>query len=212
MNNCNDGGAYHDLTKDKKIYSLEDINLSLTYSYANYLNWLFDDRVELIKGKVFKTSPAPSPLHQEVSANISSVIHNYLKGNRCKIYYAPFDVRFPKESKADKDIYTVLQPDICVICDPAKIDGRGCIGAPDIVIEILSPGNNRTELLNKYNIYEEFGVKEYWVVSPGDKTLLKYTLDVDGKYRPSKLFTLSEKVYSEVLPGFELDLDAVFED
>lgn len=212
MNNCNDGGAYHDLTKDKKIYSLEDINLSLTYSYANYLNWLFDDRVELIKGKVFKTSPAPSPLHQEVSANISSVIHNYLKGNRCKIYYAPFDVRFPKESKADKDIYTVLQPDICVICDPAKIDGRGCIGAPDIAIEILSPGNNRTELLNKYNIYEEFGVKEYWVVSPGDKTLLKYTLDVDGKYRPSKLFTLSEKVYSEVLPGFELDLDAVFED
>lgn len=212
MNNCNEGRAYHDLTKDKKIFSLEDINLSLTYSYANYLNWLFDDRVELIKGKVFKMSPAPSPLHQEVSANLSSALHNYLKGKACKIYYAPFDVRFPKESKADKDIYTVLQPDICVICDPEKIDVRGCLGAPDIAIEILSPGNNKTELLNKYSIYEEFGVKEYWVVSPEEKTLLKYTLNREGKYQPSKLFTLSEKVYSDVLPGFELDLDAVFED
>jgi len=195
-----------------KVLALEDIDLSLTYSYANYLTWFFDDRVELVKGKVNKMSPAPSPLHQEISANIFSVIHNYLKGKPCKTYYAPFDVRFPKESKADKDIHTVLQPDICVICDPKKIDAKGCIGAPDIVIEILSPGYNKMELLHKYDIYEEFGVKEYWVVSPGDKTLLKYTLNVKGGYQPSKLFTLSEKVYSEVLPGFELDLDAVFED
>ncbi|MHB1179763.1 MAG: Uma2 family endonuclease [Daejeonella sp.] len=205
-------GQYHDLGEDKKVFLLEEIDLSLTYSYANYLTWLFDDRVELIKGKVFKMSPAPSPLHQEISANISSALHNYLKDKSCKIYYAPFDVRFPKESKADKDIYTVLQPDICVICDSAKIDGRGCIGAPDIVIEILSPGNNRTELLNKYRVYEEFGVKEYWVVSPVEKTFLKYTLDEHDKYYPSRLFTLSEKVYSEVLPGFELNLDEVFED
>lgn len=205
-------GSYHNLAEEKKIFSLEDIDFSLNYSYANYLTWLFDDRVEIIKGKVFKMSPAPSPLHQEISANISSAFHKYLKGKPCKIYYAPFDVRFPEKSKADKDIFTVLQPDICVICDLEKIDERGCLGAPDIVIEILSPGNNKTELLNKYFIYEEFGVKEYWVVSPGEKTLLKYTLDSKGKYQSSKLFTLSEKVYSEVLPGFQLDMDAVFED
>ena len=205
-------GSYHNLAEDKKVFSLEDIDLSLTYSYASYLTWLFDDRVELIKGKVFKMSPAPSPLHQEISANISSALHNYLKDKPCKIYYAPFDVRFPKESQADKDIYTVLQPDICVICDRTKIDGRGCIGAPDIVIEILSPESNRTELLNKYKVYEEFGVKEYWVVSPIEKTFLKYTLNESGKYFPSKLFTLSEKVYSAILPGFELKLDEVFED
>ncbi len=193
-----------------KVLVLEDIDLSLTYSYAHYLNWLFDDRVELIKGKVFKMS-GPARMHQQVSIHISSMLFNFLLGEPCKVYTAPFDVRFYKGSKADKDIYTVLQPDICVICDVAKLDDRGCIGAPDIVVEILSPGNNKTELLYKYSIYEEFGVKEYWVVSPGDKTLLKYTLDVKGKYQPSKLFTLSEKVYSEVLPGFELDLDAVFE-
>jgi Uma2 family endonuclease len=195
-----------------EVLAFEDIDLSLTYSYAHYLNWVFDDRVELIKGKIFKMSPAPSTLHQEISANIFSVIYNHLKGKPCKVYYAPFDVRFTKESIADNDIYTVLQPDISVICDPEKIDSKGCIGAPDIVIEILSPGNNKVELLHKYGIYEEFGVKEYWLVSPGDKTLLKYTLDVKGKYQPSKLFTLSEKVYSEVLPGFELDLDGVFGD
>ena len=203
---------YHDLAEDKKVFFLEDIDLSLTYSYANYLTWLFDDRVELIKGKVFKMSPAPSPLHQEISGNIFSVFHRYLKGKSCKVYHAPFDVRFPKESTADKDISTVLQPDICVICNRTNIDKRGCIGAPDLVIEILSQGNNKKELLNKYTVYEEFGVKEYWIVSPEEKTLLKYTVDPHGKYQPSKLFTLSEKVYSEVLPGFELDLDEAFED
>ncbi|MFD2162416.1 Uma2 family endonuclease [Paradesertivirga mongoliensis] len=197
---------------EKPVLSFEEIDPSLTYSYAHYLTWLFDDRVELIKGQIFKMSPAPAPYHQQISVHLASFLFNFLKGKPCKVYTAPFDVRFPKESKADEDIYTVLQPDICVICDPSKIDNRGCIGAPDIVVEILSPGNNKTELLHKYNVYEEFGVKEYWVLSPAEKTFLKYTLDDGGKYQPSKLFTLSEKVYTDVLPGFALDLDDVFED
>ncbi|WP_423148887.1 Uma2 family endonuclease [Rubrolithibacter danxiaensis] len=196
----------------KEVLSFNDLDESLTYSYANYLTWLFDERVELIKGKIFKMSPEPSRLHQQVSIYISSSLFNYLGNKPCKVYTAPFDVRFPKESKDDKDIYTVLQPDICVICNPAKLDERGCIGAPDIVVEILSPGNNKKELLYKYQVYEEFGVKEYWVVSPADKTFLKYTLDQNGRFNPSRLFTLSEKVSSEVLPGFELNLDEVFED
>ena len=197
---------------DDRVFSLEDIDPTLTYIYAHYLTWLFDERVELIKGQVFKMSPAPSPYHQQISVRIASELFVFLKNRKCQVYTAPFDVRFPKESTEDKDIYTVLQPDICVICDLAKLDTRGCIGAPDIVVEILSPGNNKTELLNKYNVYEEFGVKEYWVISPAEKTFLKYALDAKGKYQPSKLFTLSEKVESEVLPGFVLDLDEVFED
>ena len=199
-------------SSEEKIYSFNEIDESLTYSYAHYLNWLFDERLELISGKIFKMSPAPSRVHQEIFGKIFLAMGNFLVGKPCKIYGAPFDVRFPKKSKADKDIFTVLQPDICVICDKSKLDDNGCLGAPDLVVEILSPGNNKKELLNKYQVYEEFGVKEYWVVSVSDQTLLIYTLDEMGKYQPSKLFTLSEQVTSAVLPGFVLAIDAVFED
>ncbi|UKT62335.1 Uma2 family endonuclease [Pedobacter mucosus] len=198
--------------QNEPIRAFSDIDVSLTYSYANYLNWLFEERVELIKGKIFKMSPAPSRVHQEISREIFYPLINFLKDKPCKVYSAPFDVRFPKESKADKDVYTVLQPDICVICDRNNLDDRGCIGAPDIVVEILSPGNNKKELLHKYQVYEEFGVKEYWVVSQSDQSMLIYTLNDLGKFQPSKIFTLSEKITSSVLPGFELFLDDVFSD
>ncbi|MFC3362808.1 Uma2 family endonuclease [Pedobacter fastidiosus] len=197
---------------DGPVMQFEDIDVSLTYSYANYLNWLFEDRVELIKGKIFKMSPAPSRVHQKISIKITNPLVNFLKGKSCEVYNAPFDVRFPKKSKADQDIFTVLQPDICVICDKAKLDDRGCIGAPDLIVEILSPGNTKMELLNKYQVYEEFEVKEYWVVSQSDQSILIYTLNDLGKFQPSKIFTLSEKISSTVLPGFELELDDVFGD
>ena len=203
--------TYPELTDDK-VYTFNEIDESLTYSYAHYLNWLFDERVELIKGKIFKMSPAPSRVHQEVFGAIFSALHNFLKSKPCKVYGAPFDVRFPRKSKADAAIFTVLQPDICVVCDLNKLDDKGCIGAPDIVVEILSPGNNKKELLNKYQVYEEFGVKEYWIVSPSDQYILIYTLNDFGKFQASKMFTLSEQITSSVLPGFVLKLDDVFED
>lgn len=144
---------------DEPVMQFNDIDASLTYSYANYLNWLFEERVELIKGKIFKMSPAPSRVHQEITMNLLKPFLNFLDGKPCKVYSAPFDVRFPKESKEDKDVFTVLQPDICVVCDKSKLDYRGCIGAPDIVVEILSPGNTKMELLNKYKVYEGLVLK-----------------------------------------------------
>lgn len=203
---------YPVLNDDEPVKQFNELDASLTYSYGSYLNWLFPERVELIKGKIFKMSPAPSSVHQEIVGNIFLKLGNFLEKQSCKVYISPFDVRFPKESHNDKAVFTVLQPDICVICDRSKIDARGCIGAPDIVVEVLSPGNTKTELLHKYRVYEEFGVKEYWVVSQGDKSILIYTLDEMGKFQPSKIFTLSEKITSTVLPGFELALDDVFED
>ncbi|MFW0716866.1 Uma2 family endonuclease [Pedobacter sp. N23S346] len=202
---------YPDLSNEP-VREFNDIDASLTYSYANYLNWLFQDRVELIKGKVFKMSPAPSSIHQEIVGNIFRKIGNFLEKKPCKVFVAPFDVRFYKEDKQDLAIQTVLQPDICVICDKNKIDYKGCIGAPDLVVEILSPGNTKVELLHKYHVYQEFGVKEYWVVSQSDQNILIYTLNEHGKFQPSKIFTLSEKITSSVLPGFELALDDVFGD
>ncbi|QPH41955.1 Uma2 family endonuclease [Pedobacter endophyticus] len=200
------------IREDEPVWQFNDIDASLTYSYSNYLNWLFDDRVELIKGKVFKMSPAPSRVHQEICGNIFVSMKTFIEKSPSKVYTAPFDVRFPKESKEDSAVFTVLQPDICVICDKSKLDDRGCIGAPDLVVEILSPGNNKKELLHKYRVYEEFGVKEYWVVSQSDQSILIYTLNDMGRFQPSKIFTSSEKITSSVLPGFELALDDVFKD
>ena len=125
------------------------------------------------------------------------------------MYVAPFDVRLPVSSRRHEDIDTVIQPDLCVVCDPEKLDELGCVGAPDLIVEILSPGNNKKELQLKYEVYEASGVKEYWVVHPDERTLLIYTLEA-GNYRPSRLFTLGDQVRSQTLGGFVLDLDEVF--
>ncbi|MBW3470405.1 Uma2 family endonuclease [Arthrospiribacter ruber] len=182
-----------------------------SYTYADYLTWEIDHMVELIKGKVFRqAAAAPRRIHQELVLKIGSQLRNLLKGKTCKVYIAPFDVRLPVKSKKHKDIKTVVQPDICVVCDPEKLDDLGCVGAPDLIMEILSPSNNKKELQNKYEVYEESGVKEYWIIHPYEKTLLVYTL-VERKYVPSRLFTLGDHVASKCIEGFVLDLDELFE-
>lgn len=182
------------------------------YSYADYLTWQFDEVVELIKGKIFKkAAAAPKRIHQRVSIKIASKFYTYLEGKQCQVYDAPFDVRFPKESKKDHKIHDVVQPDICVICDPEKLDDRGCIGAPDLIVEILSPGNSKTELKHKFELYESNGVREYWVIHPENQDILIYTL-IDGKYSPSALLTSGDVVKSIAVEGFTLDLEEFFGD
>jgi Uma2 family endonuclease len=188
---------------------LSDLDFSKTYTYADYLKWTFSERLELIKGYLFKMSPAPAPLHQKISLKLSSEFYYFLKGKPCQVFPAPFDVRLPRKYKNDKEIITVVQPDISVICDPAKIDDRGCVGAPDIVVEILSPGNNRKELSYKYDVYEESGVKEYWIIHPLENTFLQYIL-TEGKFMGSRLKTSGDEVTTTVLPGFVLKLDDLF--
>src|ERR1700761_7221910 len=149
--------------------SINDLDLSKTYTYADYYSWRFEERLELIRGKIFKMSPAPTGNHQTIALNIGSDLHYFLRDKSCKVYVAPFDVRLVRDETSDKKIKNVVQPDVCVICDMAKLaDQRSCLGAPDIVVEILSKGNNKKELKTKYDLYEEFGVKEYWVVYPDE--------------------------------------------
>jgi Uma2 family endonuclease len=179
------------------------------YTYADYLTWTIPEMVELIKGRVYKMAAAPRRLHQKVAGEVFKRISVFLEKKKCDVYIAPFDVRLPIHSKKNEDIYTVVQPDVCVICDPSKLDDAGCMGAPDIVVEILSPGNNRKELQNKFEVYEESGVLEYWVIHPDEQTLLIYTL-VNNKYQASKLFTVGDVITTSILPGFELDLEEVF--
>ncbi len=181
------------------------------YSYADYLTWEIDEMVELIKGKVFKMAAAPTRKHQKISLVVSGILYNVLKGKPCEAYSAPFDVRLPIHSKKNENIYTVVQPDICVICDRSKLDDAGCIGAPDLIVEILSPGNNKKDLQDKYEVYEESGVQEYWIIHPDEQTLLVYTLS-KKKYVPSRLFTLGDIVRSKCIPGFQLDMEELFKD
>lgn len=195
--------------KQIKAMKLSDLDFSKTYTYADYLTWTFEERLEIIKGKLFRMSPAPNRLHQEVSGNIYAMLWTFLKNKPCSVYSAPFDVRLFRKSKNDEEVLTVLQPDICVVCDPEKLDEKGCIGAPDIVVEILSPGNNKKELKHKYEVYEEAQVQEYWVVHPLERTFLKYTL-LEGKYQPSRLMVSGEEVSTPVLPGFILKLEELF--
>ena len=181
------------------------------YSYADYLTWEIDEMVELIKGKVFRSAAAaPRRKHQEVAGLLYSRFLLHLEGKSCKVFIAPFDVRLPMRSKKNEDIFTVVQPDICVVCDRSKLDEAGCVGAPDLIVEVLSPGNNKKELRNKYEVYEESGVREYWIIHPSEETLIIYSL-LDGKFQPSHLFSHGDVVKSACIPGFELDLEEFFE-
>ena len=190
--------------------NLSDLDLDKTYSYADYLKWEFEERLELIKGKIFKMTPAPNTFHQVVAGNTYGYLWSFLKGKSCQVFSAPFDVRLTR-IKNEQEILTVVQPDICVICDISKLDTKGCLGAPDIVIEVLSPGNNKKELRNKYEAYEEAEVKEYWLIHPDEMTLFRYILDDNKKFQPTRLLASGDELTTAVLPGFILKLEDIFE-
>jgi len=195
--------------QEPEVWEFKEIDLSGSYSYGNYLKWKFEERLELIRGKIFEMR-APATFHQEVLRELFAAMYTYLKGQPCKVFCAPFDIRFPKGAKDDHQIYNVVQPDICVICDLHKLDQKGCIGAPDIVVEILSPGNNKKELRIKYALYQEFGVREYWIVDPNTRTFLKHVLNESGTYISHPVTVAGAIFSSDILPGFELNIDEVF--
>ncbi|NJN77536.1 MAG: Uma2 family endonuclease [Saprospiraceae bacterium] len=196
------------------ITDINQLDFNKKYTYADYLTWQFQERVELLKGRIFKMA-APSRQHQEISLMLERHIDRFMLDNnsRCKLYHAPFDVRLPLPThriKGDK-VSTVVQPDICVICDLSKLDNRGCNGAPDVVIEILSPGNGRRERKEKYDLYESAGVQEYWVVQPNESFVIRYNLDEKGQYIGSRLYTEDDVMESKVLEGFQIDINQIFD-
>ena len=195
------------------ITDINQLDLSKTYTYADYLTWQFSERVELIMGRIFRMS-APSRLHQEISLTLERQIDNFLlkENSTCKLYHAPFDIRLPLPThriKGDK-VNTVVQPDICVVCDLDKLDEKGCQGAPDLIIEILSSGNNKREVQDKFDLYESAGVQEYWVVQPTEKFITRYNLDENNKYIGSRIFTEDDTIESKVLQGFKIEVNQIF--
>ncbi len=196
------------------ITSIEQLNPASHYTYADYILWKFQERVELLKGKIMPMA-APSVKHQRLSGNLFFIIRNHLnnKNSRCDVFSAPFDVRLPLPANRVKDnkFDTVVQPDLCVICDEDKLDEKGCIGAPDLVVEILSLGNSKKEMKAKYELYESAGVMEYWVIDPEHNLAFCYYLDPKTqKYIPSLAFTDEDLIESKVLEGLVLNLEELF--
>jgi Uma2 family endonuclease len=194
---------------------IEQLDLSKRYTYADYLTWRFDEMVELIRGKVFRRSPAPNVAHQRVSGALFLQIGNYLLDKECQIFAAPFDVRLPlpQHQRTPAKIDTVVQPDLSIICDPHKLDVQGCNGAPDWIIEILSPATSQKDFTEKYEIYQFAGVREYWVVHPHEATVLIYHLDDQGEYQLVRKtpFLRHERTPAGIFPDFGVLLERVFE-
>jgi Uma2 family endonuclease len=195
------------------ITELSQLDLNGTYSYADYLLWQFEERVELIKGKIMLMA-APNVKHQSLSGELSRQIGNFFHRKDCKLFVAPFDVKLydsQKSKLADKEVFTVIQPDLCVICDKTKLTKQGCEGAPDWIIEILSDGNNKKEMRFKYDLYEENRVREYWLVYPYEEAVYQFVLNAQTeKYELKGMYTNDEIATPFLFPELKIDLVEVF--
>ncbi|GAB3639446.1 Uma2 family endonuclease [Spirosoma arcticum] len=191
------------------ITDISQLDPNGTYTYADYLKWQFDESVELIKGKIHRMSPAPRRAHQRAVSQLLIDIGVYLNDKTCQIYAAPFDVRLPvRNERKPEQLHTVVQPDICVVCEVAKLDEAGCLGAPDWIIEIISPRTAKNDFNEKYNLYEEAGVREYWIVQPKEKAVNVYTLE-DGNYALVDIYE-SGDIPSRIFPELIISHERIF--
>jgi Uma2 family endonuclease len=194
------------------ITSIDQLDENKKYSYADYLTWRFDEYVELLRGKISRMA-APVRKHQFTAGEVHHLIRQFVNMQTCQVYNAPFDVRLldNKKSTADKDIFTVVQPDVCVVCDISKLDDKGCLGAPDLIVEVLSPGTQKKDIKDKFELYEFNGVKEYWIVSINDEILTAFDLGDNNKFHFRQTYVANEKVFSKNLQGFKFKLSDIFE-
>lgn len=170
------------------------------FTYADYLRWPEPPRRELIDGLAYAMAPAPDLAHQDAVGELFSQVKGALEGKPCRVFVAPVDVRLPKHGEADESIDTVVQPDVFVVCDPTKLDRRGVRGAPDWVVEVLSPGTAAHDQVRKRRAYEQAGVREYWLVHLADRVLIAYHLQGDAYGRPDTQ-ELEGQTEVAVLPG-----------
>jgi Uma2 family endonuclease len=180
------------------------------FTYANYLTWPAGERWELIDGQAYAMSPAPTNFHQLIVGELFATIHQYFHGKSCRPFVAPFDVRLPSAGTAHDQIDTVVQPDISLVCNPDKLkDNHGCLGAPDWVMEVLSPSTALHDQRTKRALYERHGVAEYWLVHPGDRTVTVYRLE-QQRYGQPLLFGLEDSCAPLAFPELNIAVAAIF--
>ena len=192
------------------ITQLSQLDLTKQYTYADYLAWRIEERLELIKGWVMRMS-APSIAHQTIQMELILEMGTFFRNHPCRFLAAPVDVCLTRKGANDTSIKTVVQPDLLVVCDLEKIKmNRNVMGAPDLVVEILSPGNTKKEMKQKYEVYEENSVREYWLVHPTEKYAVIHSLQPDGKFRASAYFTDDDILVSPLFPELHINLSLVF--
>lgn len=180
------------------------------YTFADVLAWADDERTELIDGEAVMMAP-PSRIHQEIVSELIRQFGNYLEGKRCKVYPAPFAVRlFEKDGDSPEDVDTMVEPDISIVCDRDKLDKHGCKGAPDMVVEILSPSTQRHDRLVKLGLYQRAGVREYWIINPEDQTVQVMLLDGAGVLQLHEVYDRQGVAKVNVLDGCFIELSKVF--
>lgn len=179
-------------------------------TYADYLTWDDGKRWEIIDGEAYCMSPAPAVDHQVVALGIASQLEVQLRGKRCQPLIAPLDVRLPRPGQDDASTDRVVQPDVLVLCDPDKRDARGVRGAPDLIVEVLSRSTLSHDHLRKRRLYESAGVREYWLVHPGDRSILIYTLQ-DGSYSKPDVRFMDEPTPVGVLEEVAIDWAPIVE-
>ncbi len=180
------------------------------FTYSDYLSWNDDERWEIINGEAYNMTPAPGTTHQLIISELIRKIGNQLEGKTCKVIPAPFDVRLPVKSEKEEEIENIVQPDISVVCDRHILDEKGCLGAPDLIIEIISPSTSRKDRMEKFFLYEQVGVKEYWLVSPDDKIVEVFILGKEGEYGRPKIYCETDTVPFTAVNGIIIDLQAIF--
>ena len=180
------------------------------YTYSDYCSWGDEERWELIEGVPFDMTPAPLRVHSNIAMGILKQLFPYFEGKPCEVHAAPFDVRLPRGNETDGKVDTVVQPDILVICDEKKLDEKGCRGAPDLVIEILSPSTASKDAVLKRRIYEKHGVREFWTVDPANRIVYLYSRNEAGEFGKPDTFGDSEIIKDPLFPGLEIDLKRVF--
>jgi Uma2 family endonuclease len=179
---------------------------SIYHCYGDYLTWPDEVRYELIDGYAYAKSPTPDLAHQDVAVEIYRQVANFLKGKPCRAFIAPVDVHLPKYNEADAQIDTVVQPDVLVVCDSNKLDRRGVGGAPDWVVEELSPSTAGHDQIKKRQVYEHHGVREYWLIHPTDRVLTVYRL-ADGEFGKAELYELQGETQVGILPDIIIHWD-----
>ncbi len=173
------------------------------YTYADYLKFPEDERWEIIDGVAYNMSPAPTVDHQSLAGELHLQVGSQLRGKRCRVYFSPIDVRFQDSPNTDK----VVQPDLLVVCDRSKIRSAGIVGAPDWIVEILSPGTAGKDHIVKRGLYEKQGVREYWLMHPVDRIVTIYRLGPEAKYLQADVYELKGKLSVDAVPGLEIDWD-----